>query len=97
KLNPIVIVFNNKGYSTERYILEGPFNNIASWRFDKLGEVMGPMHGYDVHNEAQFEAAWQSAVATTDRPSILNVHLRPDDPSPALRRLAEHLSDIVAG
>lgn len=97
KLNPIVIVFNNKGYSTERYILEGPFNNIASWRFDKLGEVMGPMQGYDVHNEEQFEAAWHSAVATTDRPSILNVHLRPDDPSPALRRLAEHLSDIVAG
>ena len=97
KLNPIVIVFNNKGYSTERYILEGPFNNIASWRFDKLGEVMGPMNGYDVHNEEQFEAAWHSAVATTDRPSILNVHLRADDPSPALRRLAEHLGDMVAG
>ncbi len=97
KLNPIVVVFNNKGYSTERYILEGPFNNIASWRFDKLGEVMGPMNGYDVHNEEQFEAAWHSAVATTDRPSILNVHLRADDPSPALRRLAEHLGDIVAG
>lgn len=97
KLNPIVIVFNNKGYSTERYILEGPFNNIASWRFDKLGEVMGPMNGYDVQNEEQFEAAWHDAVATTDRPSILNVHLRPDDPSPALRRLAKHLGEIVAG
>ena len=97
KLNPIVIVFNNNGYSTERYILEGPFNNIASWRFDKLGEVMGPMNGYDVHNEEQFETAFQSALATTDCPSILNVHLRADDPSPALRRLAEHLGDMVAG
>ena len=36
-LNPIVVVFNNGGYSTERCILEGPFNNIGSWHFDRLG------------------------------------------------------------
>lgn len=97
KLNPIVIVFNNKGYSTERYILEGPFNDIHAWRFDKLGEVMGPMNGYDVHDEEQFESAFQQALATKDRPSILNVHLRADDPSPAMRRLAEHLKAQVMG
>lgn len=97
KLNPIVIVFNNKGYSTERYILEGPFNDIHAWRFDKLGEVMGPMNGYDVHDEEQFESAFQQSLATKDRPSILNVHLRADDPSPAMRRLAEHLKAQVMG
>lgn len=97
KLNPIVVVFNNKGYSTERYILEGPFNDIHPWRFDKLGEAMGPMNGYDVHDEEQFESAFQQALATKDRPSILNVHLRADDPSDAMRRLAEHLKSQVMG
>ncbi len=97
KLNPIVIVFNNKGYSTERFILEGPFNDIASWNFDKLGEVFGPINGYNVHTEDEFEHAFTQALATQDRPSVLNVHLRPDDPSPAMRRLAEHLRAIVSG
>jgi indolepyruvate decarboxylase len=90
-LNPIVIVFNNAGYSTERYILEGPFNDIATWRFDRLGELFGPLQGFDVHTEEQFETAFQTAMKTADRPSVLNVHLRADDPSPAMRRLAEHL------
>jgi TPP-dependent 2-oxoacid decarboxylase len=96
-LNAIVIVFNNSGYSTERYILEGPFNDIAGWRFDKLGEVFGPLNGYDVRTEAEFECAFTAALATMDRPSILNVHLRADDPSPAMRRLAQHLKAQVSG
>jgi indolepyruvate decarboxylase len=96
-LNAIVIVFNNSGYSTERYILEGPFNDIAAWRFERLGEVFGPLNGYDVHTEREFEAAFTAAVATQDRPSILNVHLRSDDPSPAMHRLAEHLKAKVSG
>lgn len=95
-LNPIVVVFNNAGYSTERYILEGPFNDIATWRFDRLGEVFGPLQGFDVHTEDQFETAFTAALATKDRPSLLNVHLRPDDPSPAMRRLAEHLKHKIA-
>jgi indolepyruvate decarboxylase len=97
RLNPIVVVLNNKGYSTERYILEGPFNDIAPWRFDRLGELFGPLDGYDINTEEQFETAFTRALETTDRPALLNVHLRPDDPSPAMRRLAKHLRAKVAG
>ena len=96
-LNPIVIVFNNAGYGTERYILEGPFNDIAAWRFDRLSEVFGPLEGYDVQTEEQFEYAFTQALGLTDRPAILNVHLSPNDPSPAMQRLAEHLKNKVAG
>jgi indolepyruvate decarboxylase len=97
KLNPIVVIFNNKGYSTERYILEGPFNDIAAWNFDRIGELFGPIDGYGVRTEDEFESAFTRALATKDRPSVLNVHLRSDDPSPAMRRLAEHLRAIVSG
>ena len=96
KLNPIVIVLNNKGYSTERFILEGPFNDIASWRFDRLGEVFGPLQGFNVNSEEEFESAFKTALATKGMPSLLNVHLRPDDPSPGMRRLAEHLSHTLS-
>jgi indolepyruvate decarboxylase len=94
-LPAIVIVFNNKGYLTERFILEGPFNDIAGWRFDRLGEVIGPLHGYDAPTEDAFEAALAKALAETAAPSLINVHLRPDDASPALRRLGSFLGGHV--
>ncbi|MEN8762487.1 MAG: thiamine pyrophosphate-binding protein, partial [Thiogranum sp.] len=44
-LDPVVIIFNNHGYSTERFILEGPFNDIAEWKFENIGEMIGPVNG----------------------------------------------------
>jgi TPP-dependent 2-oxoacid decarboxylase len=94
-LNAIVIVFNNAGYSTERFILEGPFNDIAPWRFDRLGEVIGPLRGYRAATEEAFEAAFTQALAETDVPSIIDVHLDRTDASAAVRRLGEHLRKHV--
>ena len=94
-LNPIVVVFNNGGYSTERCILEGPFNDISPWRFDKLGEVFGPLNGYDVRTEQEFEQALTLSLATQDMPSIINVHLAVEDTSLPMRRLAEHLQSKI--
>lgn len=96
-LNPIVVVFNNRGYSTERFIMEGPFNDIPDWRVHRLGEVFGPLHGFDAPDEETLERALRAALAVTDAPCIINAHLRPDDPSPAMRRLAEHLRTRVSG
>jgi alpha-keto-acid decarboxylase len=96
-LAPIVIVFNNRGYSTERFILDGPFNDVGEWRFERLGELFGPLHGFDAPDEESFEAALDQAIAARDAPSIINVHLDPNDPSPAMRRLAEHLKSRVSG
>lgn len=96
-LNPIVVVFNNGGYSTERCILEGPFNNIGSWHFDRLGEVFGPLKGYDVTTEDAFEEALINSLNNLTMPSIINVHLSADDASSAMKRLAEHLKSRVKG
>ena len=41
KFNPIVIVLNNKGYTTERFLQEGPFNDLQEWRFHELPAVIG--------------------------------------------------------
>lgn len=94
-LNPIVIVFNNRGYGTERFILDGPFNDISDWHFERLGEVFGPMQGYEVATELQFDAALATSLNTPNCPSLINVHLPPDDPSPAMRRLAERLGKRI--
>jgi len=96
-LNPIVIVFNNSGYSTERFILEGPFNDISPWRFDRLGEVFGPLNGYDATTEEEFETALIHSLQNQTMPSIINVHLLSEDASSAMKRLAEHLKTRVKG
>ena len=90
-LDPIVIVFNNRGYSTERCILEGPFNDISDWRFDRLGEVFGPLKSYRADSEPAFETALTQALNTRDMPSLIDVHLAADDASAAMKRLTEHL------
>ncbi len=95
--NAIVVVFNNKGYSTERFILDGPFNDIASWRFHRLGEIFGPLDAHDAPTEDAFEAALRSALETRDRPSLIEVHLPPDEPSAAMKRLAQNMRAQVDG
>ncbi|MDD1622002.1 MAG: thiamine pyrophosphate-dependent enzyme [Methylococcaceae bacterium] len=96
-LNPIVVVFNNRGYSTERCILEGPFNDISLWRFDRLGEVFGPLKGYEASTEEAFEEALTNALNNRTMPSVINVHLSADDASSAMKRLAMHLKTKVNG
>lgn len=90
--NPIVIVLNNKGYTTERFLQEGPFNDILNWQYHQLPELLGGGWGFEIHTEGDLDEALQAALAQRDEFCLLNVHLRPDDISPALQRLAESLS-----
>ncbi|GHD61924.1 alpha-keto acid decarboxylase family protein [Jeongeupia chitinilytica] len=96
-LNPVVIVFDNGGYSTERFILDGPFNDIAPWRLDALADVFGPLYAFTIGDEQAFDAAWQHALAHKDRPTLIAVKLAADDPSSAMRRLGESLGKTVKG
>src|SRR5690606_11036182 len=94
-LNPIVVVLNNKGYTTERFLLDGPFNDVHEWAFHKIPEVLGTGLGLEVRNEGELDAAIQAAQAHTESFSLQNVHLDPYDRSPALDRLASQLSGRV--
>lgn len=93
--NPLVIVLNNKGYTTERFLLEGPFNDILNWQYHRLPDLLGAGWGFEVHTVGQLHQSVQAGLAQTDGFSLLNVHLKPDDTSPALRRLAERMSQQV--
>lgn len=91
--DPIVLVLNNRGYATERFIAEGSFNDIHEWQYHRLPELLGGGHGFDVRTEGDLEHALTTALATTDAFSILNVRLDPGDISPALLRLTQGLRE----
>ncbi len=93
--NPVVIVLNNKGYTTERFLQEGPFNDILDWQYHRLPDLLGDGWGFEVRTGRDLEQSLEAALARQDSFSILNVHLRPDDISPALQRLAERMSKSI--
>jgi indolepyruvate decarboxylase len=94
-LAPIVVILNNKGYTTERFLLDGPFNDILNWSYHRLPEVLGAGLGLEVRTEDELDEAVSKAVANTGSFSLINVHLDAMDRSPALERLAERLASKV--
>jgi len=95
RMNPIVVILNNHGYTTERFLLEGSFNDIQDWAYHKLPEVLGGGMGLEVRTEDELDAALNQAMANTTSFSLLNVHLDPYDRSPALDRLSQRLAGKV--
>ena len=91
-LNPIVLVLNNHGYTTERFILDGPFNDIAEWHYENITALVGGGEGYKIHSIREFENAWQRALSNQSSFTLLNIHLDKMDHSPALQRLGERLA-----
>ncbi len=94
-LNPIVVVLNNKGYGTERPMLDGRFNDVLNWQYSRIPEILGAGKGFFVHTEGDLESALAAAKANTESFSILDVQLDPDDRSEALQRLTSALSERV--
>lgn len=93
--NPIVLVLNNKGYGTERFLQDGPFNDIPNWDYHRLPDLLGGGWGFEVRTEGDLEKALRAALENRDRFSLLNLHLGPTDISPALERLAKGLSKRI--
>ena len=61
-LKPVICLINNDGYTIERVIVDGPYNDIQPWRYHKLVEVFGAGMGLDVHNEGELEDALDKAT-----------------------------------
>jgi len=93
--NPIVVVLNNRGYTTERFLHDGPFNDILNWNYHRLPDLLGSGWGFEVHTFGELQQSMNAALAHQDAFSLLNVHLEPHDVSPALARLAENMSKTL--
>ncbi|MCX7014363.1 MAG: thiamine pyrophosphate-binding protein [Candidatus Sumerlaeota bacterium] len=96
-LNPIVFVLNNQGYTTERIIREGPYNDILNWQYHRMPEVLGDGWGAEVRTEGELEEALAHARRNTKSFSIINVRLDKYDCSEALKRLGRRLKQKAEG
>ena len=96
-LNPIVIILNNHGYGTERPMLDGPFNDVQPWAFQRIPDVLGSGRAFAVSGEEELDRALIEAREYRESFSLLDVQLDPSDMSPALKRLTAALGKRVAG
>jgi TPP-dependent 2-oxoacid decarboxylase len=97
KFPAIIIVLDNGGYGTERYLHPGTFtfNDIQPWAYHKLPEVYGGGRGYLVRTEGEFDEALMAALADKSNVSLIHVMLDKNDHSTSLERLTENLSKRV--
>ena len=92
KLNPIIFVLNNAGYTTERFILDGSFNDIPSWEYHKIPEVIGFGKGLLVKTEEDLEVGVAQALKDNCM-YIFNIILDQKDRSVVLEKMAKKLSE----
>ena len=95
--NPIIIVLDNHGYGTERYLHAGDwaYNEIHPWNYGKLTEVYGRGKSHLVSTEIEFDQALNQAWAETNQPHLIQAKLVENDASKTLKKLASRMSENV--
>ncbi len=96
-LNPIVIVINNGAFATLRIMghQDADFVKIASPDYAQLAVVLGG-RGFGVQTGRELREGLRLA-RESDTFSILDVHISPDDVSPALRRFSDLFAKSLKG
>ncbi|MBW4555517.1 MAG: alpha-keto acid decarboxylase family protein [Trichormus sp. ATA11-4-KO1] len=92
KLNPIIFLINNDGYTIERVIQDGPYNDIQPWKYHQIPQVFGESWSCEVWTEGELEAALVKAQANTNCVSFVEIHLDRFDCSQGLMRLGKAVS-----
>lgn len=92
RLKLTLFLLNNDGYSTERLIHEGPYNDIHGWQYHRLPDVFGGGLGLCVRTEGELEAALERAEGFEDGPVLIEVMLERSDSSDQLKRLCDEIA-----
>lgn len=97
--SPIVIILDNHGYGTERYLQAGDweYNEIHPWAYHKMPELLGGGIGHLVDTEAEFDAALSAAWDDRSTPTIIQARLVENDASETLKRIGQRMGEKVAG
>ncbi len=90
-LNPIIFLINNDGYTVERMIHDGPYNEIQPWKYHQLPQVFGESWSDEVWTEGDLEKALETATQKSDKLCLIEVHLDRFDCCETLARLTNTL------
>lgn len=92
-LNPIFFLINNDGYSIERAIHEGSYNDIQPWKYHQLPQVFGDSWSCQVRTEGELQQALEKAKFNVNSVSLIEIHLDRLDCSLGVKRLGKAISE----
>ena len=85
---PIIVLINNRGYTIEAEIHDGPYNRIKNWNYAGLMNVFNADDGHGLGMRTatvgEFDQAMDRALAH-DGPCLIEVAIDPHDCSRELR------------
>jgi TPP-dependent 2-oxoacid decarboxylase len=93
QLKPIIFLINNDGYTIERAIHEGSYNDIQPWKYHQLPQVFGDSWSCEARTEGELEQALEKAKYNLDRVSLIEIHLDRLDCSLGVQRLGKALQE----
>ena len=94
QLNPIFFLINNDGYTIERAIHEGSYNDIQSWKYHQLPQVFGSGGlSCQAQTEGELEEALEKAKNNNNGLSFIEIHLDRLDCSIGVKRLGKAISE----
>jgi indolepyruvate decarboxylase len=86
-LNPIIFLINNDGYTIERVIRDGAFNDLHMWKYSELPLIFNGGWGCAIKTEGELEAALQKAREHNNELALIEIQIDRWDCSDSLREL----------
>lgn len=72
-LDPIIFLINNDGYTIERLILDGSFNDIQPWKYHLIPKVFGGREGFEVHTMEELSSVLKE-IESSKELSFVEAH-----------------------
>ena len=100
KVNPIIFLMNNGGYTIEAEIHDGPYNKIKNWDYAGIVNVLNANDGNGfsarVRTESELIAAIKTALMHNDGPSLIECIINKDDCSKQLIQFGSRVGAVNA-
>ena len=92
-LTPIVLILNNDGYGTQRFIRDGKFNDLHTWDYVKVCDLIRAGQSDVVHTKGQLDGAIRKALSARHL-TVIEVRLDRRDRSTPLAALTDELARL---
>jgi len=93
-LDPVIFILNNQGYATLQGTLQGEFNKMPKYPFEKITKVYGGA-GFRVETVGDLERTLREIKDICNKPSIVNIVLPELDKTTTLEKVSMELSKGV--
>ena len=92
-LAPIVLILNNDGYGTQRFIRDGKFNDLHPWDYGKVCQLIRAGEPDVVGTKGQLDGAIRKALSARQL-AVIEVRLDRKDRSKPLAALTDELARL---